>query len=225
MSGTWRKWTPAVVAVVVVAGVAVAAPVAANASVSLPSKTPAQVLELVQSSKVTAFSGDITEPSDLGLPTLPTAGAPGGGSDSDSGLAADLALLTGSNSLRVYVDGAKNIRLQQLGSLSEQDVIRHGSDVWTYDSKSNTVEHGTIPSKSQRSTPAPDLGGVGSAPVNPNEHWARPGAVPQGAGVTAQIPKTPQGIADAILAQLAPTSTVSVSDNVRVAGRAAYDLV
>ena len=68
MSGKWTKWTPAAVAIVVVAGAAIAVPVAANASVSLPTKTPAQVLELMESSRVTAFSGEITETSDLGLP-------------------------------------------------------------------------------------------------------------------------------------------------------------
>jgi outer membrane lipoprotein-sorting protein len=218
MSGTWRKWTPAVVAVVVVAGVAVAAPVAANASVSLPTKTPAQVIELAESSTVTAFSGDITETSDLGLPSLPASGTPSGASGADGNLAADLALLTGSNSLRVYVDGAKNIRLQDLGSLSEQDAIRHGNDVWTYDSKSNTVEHATLSSKTSNSK----TGNAAPNATSPNQHWSRPGAMPQGANLT---PKTPEGIADAVLAELAPTSTVSVSDNVRVAGRAAYDLV
>ncbi|HEX4444109.1 MAG TPA: hypothetical protein VHZ81_11100 [Galbitalea sp.] len=208
MSVTWRKWIPAGVAVVVVAGVAVAAPVAANAAVSLPSKTPAQVLELIQSSKVTAFSGDITETSDLGLPSLPSASEPGGGSSSDGDLASGLALLTGNNSLRVYVDGEKNIRLQDLGSLSEKDVIRSGKDVWVYDSKSNSVEHTTIAPKSDS--------------ANPNQHFSRPGATPQG---TVVAPQTPQTIADAILAKLRPSSTVSVADNVRVAGRAAYTLV
>jgi outer membrane lipoprotein-sorting protein len=217
MPGTWRKWTPAVVAVVVVAGVAIAAPVAANASVSLPSKTPAQVLELIESSKVTAFSGDITETSDLGLPSLPAAGAPGGGGSSSS-LTSDLALLTGDNSLRVYVDGPKNIRLQQLGSLSEQDVTLSGQNVWIYNSKTNSVEHATL---SAKSADAPN----GSA--THNQHWSRPGALaqgekPQGGQLTEN---TPEGIADSILAKLGSTSTVSVSDNVRVAGRAAYDLV
>ena len=182
MSVTWRKWIPAGVAVVVVAGVAVAAPVAANASVSLPNKTPAQVLELIQSSKVTAFSGEITETSDLGLPSLPSASEPGGGSSSD--LASDLALLTGNNSLRVYVDGAKNIRLQDLGSLSEKDVIRSGKDVWVYDSKSNSVEHTTISPKSDS--------------ANPNQHFSRPGATPQGSIVTpeAKAARYPESIAD-----------------------------
>jgi hypothetical protein len=216
MSLTWRKWIPAGVAVVVVAGAAVAVPVAANASVSLPSKTPAQVLELLESSKVTAFSGDIAETSDLGLPTLSASSVPGGGSVGGSGsLASELALLTGNNSLRVYVDGVKNLRVQDLGSMSESDVIRHNSDVWIYNSKTNSAEHTTI-SAADRSTSA-----------TPGEHSSQEGALPQGTvpGDSSNIPKTPQGVADALLATLAPTSDVAISDNVRVAGRAAYTLV
>lgn len=220
MVNNWRKWTPAVVAVVVVAGVAVAVPVAANASVSLPSKTPAQVLELIQSSRVTAFSGEITETSDLGLPTLSVSGAPtgGGAGGSDSSLASDLALITGINSLRVYVDGAKNIRLQDLESLGEQDVIRHGNDLWTYDSKTNAVEHATLSGND----------------LTQHSHVGTPAHIPTGSETTALgsqagnntvVPTTPEAIANDILSKLRGTSTVTVSDSVRVAGRPAYDLV
>jgi outer membrane lipoprotein-sorting protein len=214
MSNTWRKWTPAVVAVAVVAGVAIAVPVAANASVSLPTKTPVQVLELLESSRVTAFSGEVTETSDLGLPSLPSAGAPTGGG-ADSGLASDLALLTGTNSLRVYVDGSDNIRLQDLGSLSERDVIRHGNDLWTYDSKSNSVEHATLselastanlkhPGASHKSSQVSDVPSVAGA---------------------ATVPQTPDALATDLVAKLESSSTLSVDDNLRVAGRPAYDLV
>jgi outer membrane lipoprotein-sorting protein len=191
-----RKWTPAVVAVIVVAGVAVAIPAAANASVHLPHKSAAQVLELVASSKVTAFSGDITETSDLGLPSIPASA--GGGSDSS--LSSDLALLTGTNSLRVYVDGPNKVRLQQLGSLAEQDIIRNGSNVWTYDSKTNAVEHTTVRAgKRPTST---------SGPTSEN-----------------RVARTPDSIAKDLIARLRTSSTVSVDDAVRVAGRASYELV
>ena len=209
MSFTWRKWIPAGVAAVVVAGVAVAVPVAANATVSLPSKTPAQVLELLESSRVTAFSGDVTETSDLGLPDLNSSSIPGGGSlGGKSSLASTLALLTGTNTLRVYVDGPSNLRVQNLGSMSETDVIRHDSNVWIYNSKDNTAEHATID-------------------ASKNHHFSRPGALKQGTipGDTSTAPPTPQTIADTLLAKLAPTSDVTTSDNVRIAGRAAYDLV
>ena len=203
MSKAWLRWTPAAVAVIVVAGVAVAIPAAANASVSLPTRTAAQVLALVASSKVTALSGTVDETSDLGLPSLPSgAGAPSTGS---SGTAADLALLTGTNSLRIYVDGRTKLRVQDLESLAERDVIRNGTDVWTYDSATNSVEHATLSATAHH---------------------------PMHSGATTQAPSTdpaeltPEGLATKLLAELKPSSNVAVSpDDVRVANRAAYELV
>jgi outer membrane lipoprotein-sorting protein len=201
MSKAVLRWTPAVVAIVVVAGVAVAVPAAANASVSLPTKTPAQVLELVASSKVTALSGTVDETSDLGLPSLPTGAS--GSSGASSGTAADLALLTGNNSLRVYVDGPGKVRVQDLESLAERDVIRNGNDVWVYDSQKNAVSHGTLGTADHR----PALHGAPTTTTDPAE-------------------LTPDGLATKLLADLKPSSDVSVApDAVRVAGRAAYDLI
>jgi outer membrane lipoprotein-sorting protein len=207
MSKTWSRWAPAAVAVVVVAGAAIAVPAAANASVKLPAKTAAQVLELVESSKVTALSGTVAETSDLGLPSLPAGSVPAG---SQSGTAADLALLTGPNSLRIYVDGSKKVRVQDLESLAERDVIRNGSDVWVYDSKDNSVEHATLAPRS-------------------NQHFGMPGAathgVTPGAPTTDPADLTPEGLANKLLAQLQSLSTVTVGDDARVAGRPAYELI
>ena len=208
MSKVWLRWAPAVVAVVAVAGVAVAVPAVANASVSLPGKTPAQVLALVASSRVTALSGTVDETSDLGLPSLPSgAGAP---ASTSTGLAADLTLLTGNNSLRIYVDGPKKVRVQDLESLAERDLIRNGTDVWVYDSQNNSVQHATLPAA--------------------NKHFLHPGGstpnVSTPAPTTNPADLTPEGLATKLIAQLQPTSTVTVSpDAVRVAGRAAYQLV
>ena len=205
MSKSLLRWAPAVAAVVVVAGVAIAVPATANASVSLPDKTPTQVLELVASSTVTAFSGTVEETSDLGLPSLPAGSAP---SVSQGGTAADLALLTGSNSLRVYVDGKSKARVQQLESLAEKDVVRNGSDVWVYDSKDNSVAHSTLTTR---------------------RPFARPGATAQGGDPvpSTQNPSdlTPSSIAKKLIAQLEKSSTLSVDAAVRVAGRPSYDLV
>jgi outer membrane lipoprotein-sorting protein len=195
MSKMWLRWAPAVVAVAVVAGVAIAVPVSANATATLPVKTPAQVLELVAASRVDAFSGTVTETSDLGLPSLPSGiSAAGGSGGSDSSLSSLLTLITGSNSLRVYVDGPKNVRLQVLGSLSEKDVIRHRSDLWYYDSSANSVTHATIPTAQRKSAPAP-------------------------------MDITPDVLATKLLAAVEPTSTVSVGEDVNIAGRSAYDLI
>jgi outer membrane lipoprotein-sorting protein len=187
--------------VVLVAGAAVAVPTMASASVNLPPKSVAEVLTLVHSSTVSALSGTVTETSDLGLPSLPTgSGAPSGDS---SAISADLALITGSNSLRVYVDGPTKVRVQDLESLAERDVIRSGSNVWVYDSKDNSVAHATLPS-------------TATHPVKP----ATPGAT------VDPTTLTPEGIATTLLAQLKSTSTLAVAqDAVSVAGRSAYDLV
>lgn len=208
MSRVWLRWAPAGVAVVLVAGAAVAVPTMASASVNLPHKTVAQVLKLVASSKVTALSGTVAETSDLGLPSLPTGS--GAGSGSSSGVTADLALLTGSNSLRVYVDGPTKVRVQDLESLAERDLIRSGSDVWIYDSKDNSAAHATLSA--------------------PSQHFVKPGAAASGGAASgstvdpAQL--TPEGIATTLLAQLRSSSAVAVApDAVSVAGRAAYDLV
>lgn len=205
MSKVWLRWAPAAAAIVVVAGAAIAVPTVANASVSLPSKTPTQVLELVASSQVKAFSGTVEETSDLGLPSLPTGSVPSSSQGSSGGgiSAADLALLTGSNSLRIYVDGATKTRVQDLESLAERDVIRNGSDVWVYDSKDNSVGHATLASR---------------------QHFVRPGTSPQ-ATTPDPADATPEGLAKKLIAELQPTSTLGVDSNVRVAGRPAYDLV
>lgn len=148
---TWQKWMPAAVIPVVIAGIAIAVPMSADAAVHLPAKTPAQVLELMASSSVTAFSGTISQTSDLGLPSLPTTGLGSG-----SSLAGTLALLTGTHTVRVYVSGASRVRVQQLDQLAERDVVRNGTDVWVYSSAGNTVTHATVPSRDRhRAVPLP----------------------------------------------------------------------
>lgn len=200
MSRSWLRWAPAAAAVVVVTAAAIAVPTVANASVSLPSKTPTQVLELVASSQVRAFSGTVQETSNLGLPSLPAGSVPSG---SKSGTAADLALLTGPHSLRVFVDGPTKARVQDLESLAERDVVRNGSSVWVYDSKKNSVTHTVLP---------------------PSRHFVRPGTAPASPPLDPSD-ATPAGLAKKLIARLAPTSTLRVDSNVRIAGRAAYDLV
>jgi len=177
----------------------------ADASVTLPQKTPSQVLQLVASNRVTALSGSIDETSDLGLPSISSSSIPSGAGGSSS-LAGDLALLTGTNSLRVYVDGPTNVRLQVLSSLAESDVILHRSDLWTYDSKKNTVEHATITAPAH------------SIPAGKSPTFSAPPS-------SSPLSATPQGLADRLLARLEPTSSITVGADVRVAGRPAYDLV
>ncbi|TCU85379.1 outer membrane lipoprotein-sorting protein [Curtobacterium sp. PhB42] len=138
-------WLPAVIAPVVVAG-AVAAPMIANAAndpIAGTNPTAADVIASIAKSSDAQYSGKLSQSSDLGLPELPT----GSGGSSLEGDASDvLGLLTSSHTARVYVDGADKQRVQLTEQLAEQDVVRNGSEVWTWDSKERTATHVTLPS-------------------------------------------------------------------------------
>lgn len=111
-----------------------------------------------------------------------------------------LALASGSRTLRVWYAGRDHARLAVMGQIAESDLVRNGRDVWTYDSTSNAVNHYRLPERPADSTP--------SAP--PALEMVDPAAA-----------------AAAVVAAVEPTTTVSVSvgRTVRVAGRAAYELV
>jgi outer membrane lipoprotein-sorting protein len=194
VSRAWVKWLPAGVAVVVVGVLAI--PMQAGAAVNLPAKTPEQVLAMAQQSTVRAFSATVEQTSELGLPQLPTVG-PGSSASATS----VLELLTGSHTARVYVDGPTNARLQVIDTLAERDVIRHGNDVWVYNSKGRTATHLTLPAQAKDGATS---------------------AAPSGAQSAVQ---TPAQIAKRLLATIDPSTQVSVDQNTTVAGRTAYDLV
>jgi outer membrane lipoprotein-sorting protein len=163
----------------------------ASAGDPLPAKSPQQVLELVAQHRQTSFSGTLEQTSELGLPELPQTGP--GTASSDT---AWLELLTGPHTARVYRDGTENARIQVMDRLAERDVIRHGNELWFYNSKDNTAAHAVLPARSadrhpsgQESVPAPDV------------------------------------LAGKLLATLDRSSDVAVGPDVEVAGRAAYQLV
>ena len=191
MARRWMSWVPAAVVPVLVGVSGLIGAATAGAAVDLPNKSPAQVLAMVADCTVNAFSGTVEQSSALGLPALP-AGVQVGA----SGAGATLDLLTGSHTARVYLDGPSNVRVQVLEQLAERDVVRHGSDVWTYDSSDGTVTHLSIPASSA------------------GRHVTVPGEVP-----------TPVDIAGRFLTAVDPSTQVTVGGDTRVAGRTAYDLV
>lgn len=148
------RWLPAVVVPLVVGtGVVVAG---ASPVVTLDDKSPEQVLAMIADSDVKAFSGTIQQTSRLGLPEIPSTGATGSDSAPDSDdVSAALELVTGSHEARVFVDGSDRARVQVMDDLAERDLIRSGSDVWTYDSESKEATHLTLPAAtSAYATPA-----------------------------------------------------------------------
>jgi outer membrane lipoprotein-sorting protein len=184
------RWlVPSAAAVVVIGGGAAAGTIAASADPSLPPRSAAQLLVDVQNAKIDGLSGTVVETADLGLPALSGLGSSG----------ADITkLVAGSNTARVWYAGEDKARVALVGTLGETDVIRNGSDVWTWRSADNTATHLSIPADS-----------VGK----------KPNALPSG------VPSTPQEAADAALAAIDPTTSVSTTGAASVAGRDAYELV
>jgi outer membrane lipoprotein-sorting protein len=106
------------------------------------------------------------------------------------------SLVSGSHTMRVWYSGPDKARIALLGTLGEHDMIRNGRDVWTWNSRSNSATHKVLPEG------APDLA------LNP-----------------ADLPKTPQEMADLILRYIQPSTTVTTGSNAKVAGRSAYELI
>lgn len=217
MSGRWLRWMPAAVMPAVIAAVVLAGPLQASAPVSLPAKTPAQLLELMAGSNVESLSGTLEQTVDLGLPQLPTGGlAPA----STAGMDQLLGLLTSSHTVRIYLDGASNQRVQVLKSLAEQDVVRHGNTVWSYDSATNAATTLTLPTQPVPYATAPNVkmpGYVGpdTLPLTPKSP-----ELPPGSPVA-----TPAQLAAKLLANLTPSTQVATGPDTKVAGRDAYELV
>jgi len=196
MPRTWHRWIPAAAAPVVVGAVVLGGVFAASASADPADKTPQQVLELAASSTVDTFSGTIEQSSNLGLPDASGLGGTGSsGSSNDGDLSSALELLTASHTLRVYVDGPTQSRVQILDDMAERDAIRNGDDLWLYDSKDASAVHSTVPADASGSTETP-----------------------------AEA-LTPAELATKFLDAVDPSTKVTVGDPVKVAGRSAYDLI
>jgi outer membrane lipoprotein-sorting protein len=192
MTRQWMRWLPAIVAPVIIGAGAVGVNVVATsaaAGVDLPTRTPEQVIALIGHDSVSAFSGTVEQSSELGLPALPS-GAP-----SDDGMASALELLTGTHTARVFVDGADRARVQVTDDFAERDVVRNGSDVWTYDSAKKAAMHVVLPAGSEPHVRAD--------------------------GTDAAL--TPAQLAHAALDRLTPSTAVSLGENTSVAGRPPYD--
>lgn len=215
-----KKWIPAVVAPALIATFVVGATLSANAQVRLEPKTPQQLLEMIQGSKVTDFSGNVRATVDIGIPQLPgmDSAAPlsphgseapdasdgsGDGAPGTADLMSMLSMVSGTHEARVYVDGPDKVRLQVMNGMDERDVIRNGSTLWHYDSSSNTVDKATLPS-------AAELGKL-------KEHNTK-------VSDASAVPMTPGELADQFLAAIDPSTTLNVTDSVRIAGRDAYTL-
>lgn len=183
------RWlVPAAAAALVIGGGAAVGTFAASADPSLPPRTAAQLLVDLQTARLDGLSGTVVQTSDLGLPSLPDLGG---------GSANLMSLITGDNTLRVWYSGPDKARVALMGTLGETDVIRNGSDVWLWESKSNKATHSKL-----------------SGTEAGQKH-----TMPNG------VPLTPREAADKALAAIDPSTEVTTSGTAKVAGRDAYELV
>jgi outer membrane lipoprotein-sorting protein len=111
------------------------------------------------------------------------------------------SLLAGSHSFSFWYAGPAHVRIAVPVQLGETDLRLDGRQAWLWDSSTDTATRIVLPAH------------------------AGPGAVPglPGSGAVTAVP-TPQQAARLILAAVGPTTTVSVQQNVMVAGQSAYQL-
>ncbi|MET8356962.1 hypothetical protein [Micromonospora sp. NPDC005171] len=184
------RWlVPATAAVAVIGGGAAIGTFAAEAEPSLPPRTAAQLLVDLQTSRLEGLSGTVVQRADLGLPSL-VGLVPGNELTT---------LLTGTHTLRVWYSGPDQQRVALMDTLGEQDIIRNGRDLWTWQSRGNTATHRTLGGDAGAWKPAPEP--------------------------AASLPATPQQAADLALGAIDPSTEVSVGRSATVAGQDAYELV
>ncbi|MGW0658050.1 LolA family protein [Streptodolium elevatio] len=156
---------------------------------SLPNLTAEEVVAKIAGANPEALSGSVRITTDLGIPALP-----GGNRSADPS-----ALLSGTHTLRVAVDGPDRQRIGIQAELAEYNVVHNGRDLWTYDSRGNKATHTTLPERA-------------------------PGEDKKDAAPPTGLAMTPQEAAKQLLAAVGPGTSVTVTGTDKVAGRDAYQL-
>lgn len=192
------RWAAPLVVAAVIGLVALVPTLSAGAATpTLPPLTAQQLLVKVQQVNVQHLSGTIRLTTNLGLPDLSALSDVAGRGNSGFN---PTSLLSGSHDANVWFDGSRYQKIALPSTLAEYDVIHSGTDVWTWDSTTSTVGH-THTAASQDIT--------------------KPGA-PKPAPIT-----TPDQAANELLANIGPSTKVSVTSPVYIARQniKAYQLV
>jgi outer membrane lipoprotein-sorting protein len=148
------RWlVPVTAGVAVIGGGVAVGTLAATADPALPPRTAAQLLEDLRTSRLDGLSGTVVQRADLGLPQLANLAGLAGGNELTS-------LVTGTHTVRVWYGGPDRQRLALVDTLGEQDVLRNGRDLWTWNSRANTASHRTLPAD------GPDASSVPATPAD-----------------------------------------------------------
>ncbi|MGC4889012.1 LolA family protein [Micromonospora sp. DT227] len=143
------RWlVPVTAGVAVIGGGAAVGTFAAGADPALPPRSAAQLLDDLRTSRLDGLSGTVVQRADLGLPPI----AALAGQASGNQLA---GLVSGTHTLRVWYGGEDRQRLALVDTLGEQDVLRNGRDVWTWNSRENTAVHRKLPADGKDLPSAP----------------------------------------------------------------------
>jgi hypothetical protein len=187
------------------------------AATALPHRSAEQLLVDLASPRADGVSGTLAERADLGLPALPA----GLGGD---GRADFVSLFTGSHTLRVWSAGPTRSRIALLGTLGESDLVRNGSDLWIWSSSDNTARHLRLPGPDTSAGAGGQAGSGGSGSAG-GPGGAGPAGPSLPSDLATLLAATPLEMAARLLSAIGPSTSVGAGGTVRVAGRAAYELV
>ncbi len=190
--GAGRRRLAWLVPVAVVGAIAVGVAVESSGASARPATGPAQR----RAAADRRWPGPRRPRSRARSPRRPTLGLPDLPGSAQSASLSWSTFLTGTHSVRVWLDGPARQRMAVIGELSEADIVHNGRDLWTYTSESNAASHTVLPARSRRHDVAGD-----------------------------HAMMTPAAAVARVLKALSPTTSVAPGPNVTVAGRPAYTLV
>ncbi|MDQ1377374.1 MAG: hypothetical protein QOE15_1547 [Acidimicrobiaceae bacterium] len=199
------RWSAPFAAAVVVALIVAIPGLSAADSPSLPAISAQQLITKVQQVKPVDLSGTINMTTDLGIPNLSALSNAAGGGDHGGPAFSPTDLLAGSHKALVWLAGPDKTRVALQLDMAETDVVHNGNNIWTWDSSTKKVVHYTIAADTKPTTPAR---GDAQAATDP-----------------AEAVKTPQQLADEFLANINPSTAVSMAAPISLAGQKAYQLV
>lgn len=197
------RWAiPPLVAGVLLGGFGLAPTLAGTqAPPTLPAITTQDlVAKALSADSVPGFTGTLETQTDLGLPSLGSLGPQS---------ATLLTTLLAPHSIKVWYASGGKVRLAIPDNLAETDIVSDGTQLWVWQSATQTVSHVAKPADR-----APDATG------KPESHDAAEAAEP-----TSPEDLTPPALASKLLASADETTRVFVRGTAMVAGRPAYELV
>jgi hypothetical protein len=207
-----RRWLVPTAAALAVIGGGVAIGAITQAADPRPAPRSAEdLLTDVLTAQTDGLAGTVVVRVDLGLPPLPIGTA---GSAELSSLAA------GSHTLRVWYAHPHQARVALLGTSGESDIITDGTQLWLWNSKTNTATHATLPAGGLGGLP----GILGQLPALGGTEPGTPTGLPSALPTLAADAFNPGGLARLALTFLGQSSDISTGQTT-VAGRAADELV